>query len=84
MAKTIEERAKEYANEQVGGEYHTGFEGVIWQESYERYKEIATEQHERDIDKAWKWIEWMLGTQSATPDFVEESHNRFKQTMEEE
>lgn len=52
MAKTIEERAREYANKEAGGEYHTGFEGALWEESYESYKEIATEQRERDIEKA--------------------------------
>ena len=47
------------------------------------YIKGAKDQRIIDIDKAWEWIEWMLGTQSATPDFIEESRIRFIKAMEE-
>lgn len=50
----------------------------------EAYTQGATEQHKIYIEKAWKWILWMLGTQSATQDFIEESYIRFTKAMEEE
>lgn len=47
------------------------------------YWKGAKDQHLIDVNKAWDWVERLLGTQSATPDFVEESRIRFMQAMEE-
>ena len=58
--------------------------GSVYKAHHDAYIEIATEQRKIDIEKTWNWIDYMLGTQSATPDFVEESYNRFKLAMEEE
>lgn len=49
---TIEERAHQYATKKVGGWYTGGFKGDMWQALYERYIEIANEQHKIDIEKA--------------------------------
>lgn len=49
---TIEERARQYATNLVGGEYVGGFKGEVWLDLYTRYIEIATEQHNIDIEKA--------------------------------
>lgn len=48
------------------------------------YADGQRDQRKKDIEKAWKWILWMLDTQSVTQDFIEESHIRFIKAMEDE
>lgn len=80
MIKTIEQRAIEAKDKEVS-ERKVAPMGDYW--FTQGYIQGARDQRKIDIDKAWKWIEWMLGTQSATPDFVEESRIRFEKAMEE-
>lgn len=54
---TIEERARKYATQRVGGEYIGGFKGDMWLSLYQTYIEIATEQRKIDIDNACEWLE---------------------------
>lgn len=51
---TIEERARKYATKLVGGWYEGGLKGNMWDTLYNRYLEIAKEQQEIDMEKAWE------------------------------
>lgn len=60
---TIKERAKKYATRLVGGWYESGLKGNMWDATYKRYIEIATEQdqvsrkeeREKCVKRAQEW-----------------------------
>lgn len=54
---TIEERARQYATNIIGGLQLNGAEGDVWNAAFNRYVAIATEQRKIDIEKVYHSLE---------------------------